>query len=351
MSIQPDETVAKPSGLPIHVIRKPYLLMLGDMADRKHAKTALGLKDWCAHDCVGQLRLTDDAVDTGLADMSPREAYEAGARTLVIGITPSGGKLPDSWIPSLLEALAAGLDIASGLHMRLDDIPEIASRARELGRALHDVRHSKRSFEVGTGMPRTGKRMLMVGTDCAVGKKYTALAIHRALVARGVSADFRATGQTGILIAGQGVAVDAVVGDFVSGAAEALSPANNPGHWDIIEGQGSLYHPSFAAVTLGLVHGSQPDMMVLCHTATRHHIAGHPHYPVPALGDAVTLYEAVARIINPAARVVGVSVSTVDLDEREAQNELDKAADETGLPSFDPMRIGLDAFIDGIGFA
>lgn len=348
MSANKQESVATPRDLPVHVVRKPYLLMIGDMADPKNAKTALGLKDWCPEDCVGQFRLSESAVDTGLADLSPREAHAAGARTLVIGITPPGGQLPDSWIATLHEALDAGLDIASGLHMRLDEIADIAAHATALGRTLHDVRHPKRSFEVGTGLPRSGKRMLMVGTDCAVGKKYTALAIHRALRERGINADYRATGQTGILIAGRGIAVDAVVSDFVSGAAEALSPANDVDHWDIIEGQGSLFHPSFAAVTLGLIHGSQPDMMVLCHMAGRKHVSSQPEFPVPGLAEAIALNETVARIVNPAARVVGVSVSTPNLDEQEARDELARATAETGLPAFDPMRLGLDVFLDGL---
>ncbi len=337
--------------LPIHRIEKPYLLMTGDMADRDSAKTALGLSDWCRDDCIGQLRLTDDAVDLGLKDMMPAEAFAAGARTVVIGITPSGGRLPASWRPALLDALDAGLDIASGLHMRLSDDAEIAAHAKAKGRSLHDVRHAKRTFEVGSGLPRSGKRMLMVGTDCAVGKKYTALSIHRALTARGVNADFRATGQTGVLIAGRGVAIDAVVADFVSGAAEALSPANAADHWDIIEGQGSLFHPSFAAVTLGLIHGSQPDLMVLCHRAGRDRLSGLSTYPTPSFTKAIPLYENVAQLTNPKARVVGISISTFDLDEAGAQAVLAKASEETGLPAFDPMRMGLDAFIETLDLA
>ena len=335
--------------LPIHHIRKPYLLMIGDMAAKENAKTALGLKDWCPEDCVGQLRLTDDAADIGLKDMTPAEARAAGAQTLVIGITPPGGRLPDPWLASLFEALDAGLDIAAGLHMRLNDNVELAERAAARGRTLHDVRQSKRAFDVGSGRKRSGKRMLMVGIDCAVGKKYTALAIQRALAARGVDADFRATGQTGILIAGRGVAVDAVVGDFVSGAAEALSPDNADDHWDIIEGQGSLFHPSFAAVTMGLVHGSQPDLMVLCHSAGRDRISSLPDYPAPSFAEAIPFYETVARLTNRHARIAGISIATAALSDAAARDVLDKATAETGLPAFDPMRMGLEAFIDALG--
>src|SRR5262249_32333711 len=150
------------------------------------------------------------------------------------------------------------LDIISGLHAPLDTIEGLADIARQHGVTLHDIRRPRTSFPVGTGERRTGKRLLTVGTDCALGKKYTALAVAKAMRGRGVTADFRATGQTGIMISGAGIAVDAVVADSIAGAAEALSPDADPGHWDIIEGQGSLFHPSYAGVTLGLLHGSQP---------------------------------------------------------------------------------------------
>ena len=339
-----------PFSPPVHELRKPYLLLLGDMEDRTHAKTALGLRDWCREDCVGQLRFNDQAVDLGLPDLTVEQAREQGVGTLVIGITPSGGKLSETWHPALLAALEAGLDLASGLHVKLADIPAIADRARQLGRTLHDVRHTPRRPEVGNGLKRTGKRMLMVGTDCVVGKKYTALALARAMKARGVDADFRATGQTGVLIAGRGVAVDAIISDFISGAAEAISPANHPDHWDIIEGQGSLYHPSFAAVTLGLVHGSQPDAMVLCHNPARLHIADHPDYPIPPLGEAIEAYVAAARLTNKAARVVAISLNTEAFNEAQSASLLQAAQSETGLPSFDPVRSNLGPVLDALGF-
>jgi D-glutamate N-acetyltransferase len=250
-------------------ISKPYLLLIGDAENPSDAKTAFGLKDWAPEFCVGQLRFNSRAVDLGLPDMSPREAAAAGAKTLVIGIAPVGGRLPDSWSQSIVEALNAGLDVAAGLHQRLAAISGIVEVATRLGRRIHDVRHSDTKFSVGTGERRPGRRLLTVGTDCALGKKYTALAITKALRSKGIPADFRATGQTGILISGHGVAVDAVVADFIAGAAESLSPANAADHWDIIEGQGSLFHPAYAGVTLGLLHGSQPDALVLCHDPAR----------------------------------------------------------------------------------
>jgi len=332
--------------IPVHEIKKPYLLLVGDMTDRGHAKTGLGLRDWCPDDCVGQLRFNEQAVDLGLPQMSPAEAKLRGAGTLVIGITPAGGRLPDSWHPTLLEALEAGLDIASGLHARLSDIPLIEQAAKRLGRTLHDVRHSPRATQVGSGVKRSGKRLLMVGTDCVVGKKYTALALSRAMAARGLDVHFRATGQTGVLIAGRGVAIDAVVSDFLSGVVEALSPANAAEHWDVIEGQGSLFHPSFAAVTLGLVHGSQPDAMVLCHDPRRTTILDHPDYPTPTLPVAIAAYVEAARLTNKAARVVAISLNTVGYDDDERANLLAAASRETGLPAFDPVRSDLGELLD-----
>lgn len=318
-------------------IRKPYLLIVGDMTDRTFAKTGLGLRDWCAEDCVGQLRFNPYAVDLGLPDLSIAEAAAAGAKTAVIAISPPGGNLPSGWVTALHSAMEAGMDIASGLHSRLQDIPELAESAQVTGRTLHNVRLSAANFDIGTGRKRSGKRMLMVGTDCAVGKKYSALAIARALQNNGIKATFRATGQTGILIAGQGVAVDAVKTDFISGAAESLSPNNAPDHWDIVEGQGSLFHPSFAAVTLGLVHGSQPDLMVLCHKVDRDHISGLPEYQVPDLMTAIPLYTTVARLTNPAARVVAISLNCSAVSTERAQEALAQAEATTGLVAFDPL--------------
>src|SRR5581483_8079306 len=182
----------------LHAIQKPYLLMIGDTRNPRNAKTAFGLKQWAPRDCLGQLRLSPEAVDVGLPDMSATQAVEAGAKTLVIGIAPPGGRLPESWHSILTDALTSGLDIAAGLHQRLRDIPAVANRAASLGRRIHDVRQSDRSFPLATGARRPGRRLLTVGTDCASGKKYTALALARAMTQRGWKADFRATGQTGI---------------------------------------------------------------------------------------------------------------------------------------------------------
>lgn len=327
-------------------INKPYLLFLADEVDETNAKTALGLRDWVPGDCVGQWSLPAAEVDLGLPVLRPAEAYAHGARSLLIGVAPIGGAIPESWLPVLVEALEAGLDIVSGMHTRLVDIPVLRERAQALGRNLHDVRHAGRNFPIATGARRSGKRLLTVGTDCALGKKYTALAIVRELQRRGVKTDFRATGQTGVMISGQGVAIDAVVADFIAGAAEALSPANDPDHWDVIEGQGSLFHPAYAGVTLGLLHGSQPDAIVLCHDPSRKTISRYPDFPLPALGEAVALYLAMGKLTNPAIRCVGIALNTSQYSAEERARVLAEVSDETGLPAFDPLKDGVAAVAD-----
>jgi uncharacterized NAD-dependent epimerase/dehydratase family protein len=329
----------------IHHIKKPYLLLIGDMDNPVNAKTAFGLRDWSPEACIGQLRFGAKAVDLGLPEMTPSQAASAGAKTLVIGIAPPGGRLPDHWHGTLIDALRAGLDLAAGLHQRLSEIPDIAQCAATLGRQIHDVRHSDTQFAVGNGRRRSGRRLLTVGTDCALGKKYTALAIARAMTARGHRADFRATGQTGILISGRGVAIDAVVADFIAGAAEALSPVNDPDHWDIVEGQGSLFHPAYAGVTLGLLHGSQPDALVLCHDPTRQSLNGFPHMPVVSPDAAIPPYLAAARLTNPEVRFVGVSLNTSAMNEPEARAVLNNTSRSLGLPCVDPIRTGVDSIV------
>ena len=263
-------------------INTPYLLFLGNAPDALSAKTARGINDWRPENVIAQMRLDDCNADLGIVDMGLEEAYQAGARTLVLGTANRGGIIPGEWIDLLKQALEIGYDIANGLHNKVLDIEEVAGLATRLNRNIYDVRHPKEIFPIGNAVKRTGKRLLPVGTDCSCGKMYTALAIEKDMKAAGVNATFRATGQTGILIAGSGVSVDAVVADFMSGAVETITPANeDPNHWDIIEGQGSLFHPSFSGVTAALIHGGAPDALVLCHEPTRTHMRGLPHQKVP----------------------------------------------------------------------
>lgn len=331
-------------------LRKPYLLFVGRAATEADAKTALGLRDWARESCLAQLRLEGARVNLGLPEMTPESAAQSGARSLVIGVAPVGGRIPSDWHEVLLRAAAAGLDVVSGMHHPLAAIPNLAATAARAGAALVDVRLSKQEYPVATGRKRSGKRLLTVGTDCALGKKYTALALTRAMQAKGMSVDFRATGQTGILISGSGIAIDAVVGDFAAGAAEMLSPDAAPSHWDVIEGQGSLFHPAYAGVSLALLHGSQPDVMVLCHDPNRHRLNAFPHYAAPKLNDAISRYCEAARLTNPNARVAAISLNTSMLRPEARSDILDKTAVELHLPCFDPLVSRLDGILDAMDF-
>ena len=318
----------------------PYLLFLGDVIEPGFAKTAFGLRDWAPHKCVGEFSLAGARVTTGLTQYRPAEAALKGARGLLIGVANPGGIIPDSWMPALVEALEAGLDIVSGMHARLNDFPELHSVAQRCGRLLIDVRTPPASIDVASGIPRSGKRLLTVGTDCALGKKYTALAIADGLSRRGLDAQFRATGQTGIMIAGAGIPIDAVISDFVAGAAEMLSPAADPDHIDVIEGQGSLFHPAYAAVSLGLLHGSQPDSFVVCHDPGRSTILGKPGFQLPSIEAVILQTTALGRLTNPNIRCVGISLNTSALTSSAAEDAIRATADRHGMLVADPIRGG-----------
>lgn len=322
------------------VLPQPYLLFLGDVTEPGYAKTAFGLRDWARERCIGEHRLPGATVTTGLPALTPVEAYAQGARALVIGVANSGGVIQESWNAALVDALEAGLDIVSGMHARLEDTPALHSAAQRFGRRLINVRTPPPNIPIATGRKRSGKRLLAVGTDCALGKKYTALAIARALQARGIDADFRATGQTGIIIAGGGLPMDAVVSDFEAGAAEMLSPDAAANHWDVIEGQGSLYHPAYAAVSLGLLHGSQPDVIVVCHQPGRTEVLGHPGYKLPSIEETIDLNLRLGGRTNPAIRCAGVSLNTSSLADTEAAALLASESRRLGLTVADPIRGG-----------
>jgi len=327
------------------VLRKPYLLFLGDAQVQTDAKTASGLRDWCRDDVIGEWSRPTAAISVGVPRMTPAEAGARGAGSLVIGVAPVGGQLPSAWLPDLEAAIDAGLDVVSGMHTRLTSFPTLVAKAAARGVALHDVRHSGEPFPAGTGRKRSGMRVATVGTDCALGKKYAALALTRDLKARGAKATFRATGQTGIMIAGQGIAIDAVVSDFVAGAAEVLSPDNEPDHWDVIEGQGALFHPAYAGVTLGLLHGSQPDFIVLCHDPTRTTIEYRPDFPIPPLDEAVRQYLTAARITNRNVRLAGVSINSSSLDDAAWAAYQAEVGQLLGVPVCDPLRGGMDPIV------
>lgn len=327
----------------MHQLRKPYLLFLGDAQIKSDAKTAFGLRDWCPDAVLGEWSLPSATVSLGLPRLAPADAARQGAGSIVIGVAAVGGELPVHWLTELEAALDAGLDIVSGQHSRLTSFPTLVAAAQRSGARLIDVRHSAQTFPAGTGRRRSGKRVLTVGTDCALGKKYTALALTAALQAQGAPATFRATGQTGVMIAGEGVAIDAVISDFVAGAAEQLSPDNAPEHWDVIEGQGALFHPAYAGVTLGLLHGSQPDALVLCHDPARDSIEGYPNHPIPDLQVAIDRYVEAARLTNPAVTCVGISINSSSLSQDEWTRYARQLSDELKLPVVDPMRGGVNA--------
>jgi len=326
--------------------RAPYLIFLGDETESINAKTGTGIVHWRPELCVGQLRLPGCGVDLGIPDMTPAEASAAGAKSLIWGVASLGGIIPPGWTGSLIDAAEAGLDIVAGTHAPLAQVPGLTDAAERASVSLIDIRTPPRNIDVGNGSKRNGKRLLMVGTDCAVGKKYTALALAKEMADRGMNVDFRATGQTGIMIAGSGIPIDAVVTDFVSGAAEILSPDNDEDHWDVIEGQGSLFHPAYAAVTLGLLHGSQPDAFVVCHEAGREVICDFPQFPLPDFDTLIEHTISCGKLTNPDIQCIGISVNTAELSEKEREEYLRATADATGLPCVDPLVTGVGPLVD-----
>ena len=336
------------NGLSSPTLRSPYLLFLGDVQEAVDAKTGAGLVQWCSEKVMGQLRLDDCLVDLGVADLSIDEARARGVKSIVIGVAPIGGNISQRWFQVLIEAATAGLDVVSGLHCRLEEFPELVAAAELSGARLVNVRTPAAHLPIGSGEKRSGKRLLTVGTDCAIGKKYSALAITQCMKVRGISADFRATGQTGIMIAGQGVPIDTVVADFIAGAAEVVSPANAEDHWDIIEGQGSLFNPSYAGVSLGLLHGSQPDAIVVCHDPTRDVIDTARHLPLPSVAECIDLHLRCARVTNRNVCCVGVCVNTSGLDAESRKSYLAELSAELNLPCIDPIQDGCDAIVDKI---
>lgn len=322
------------------MIETPYLLFLGDAPDQLAAKVAQGIKDWRPQNAVGQFRMEGCKADVGLKDLTLAEAKELGAKTLVIGVANRGGVISQAWKDVLIEALGMGYDLASGLHNLLANEGDLVAASQVSGGTLHDVRVPNVQYPIADGKKRSGKRVLAVGTDCSLGKMYTALALDEAMKEKGMKSTFRATGQTGILITGSGVPLDAVIADFMAGAVEYLTPDNDADHWDIIEGQGSLYHISYSGVTLALIHGGQPDALIVCHEPTRQTMRGLPDYKLPSIQQVIDLALPLARVANPACEVAGISINTQHLGEQEALDYCAKVEAEMGLPTVDPYRHG-----------
>jgi len=286
--------------------------------------------------------------DLGIADMTLAQARDAGAKTLVIGVANRGGIISAAWKAVLIEAIEMGYDLASGLHNLLNDETDLVAAAEKHGRTLFDVRIPTVDYPIANGKKRSGKRCLAVGTDCSVGKMYTALAMDKTMRERGMKSTFRATGQTGILITGDGVPLDAVIADFMAGSVEYLTPDNDDDHWDLIEGQGSLFHVSYSGVTMALVHGGQPDALILCHEPTRPHMRGLPDYTPPSLEQVRDVALTLARVGNPACQVVGVSVNTQHMSDADARAYLAQVETDMGLPATDPFRYGADKLVDAL---
>ena len=329
-------------------IKSPYLIFLGDEPLETHAKTGIGLAHWRPELCVGQYRLPGSGVDLGIPEMTPKDASADGAKTMIWGVAGVGGTIPEHWVATIFEAVDVGLDICAGTHSSLTEVSGLAEAAASKGVSLIDVRSPPPDLPVGTGEKRSGKRLLTMGTDCVVGKKYTALSIAKEMQDRGWNSDFRATGQTGIMIAGGGIPIDAVVSDFVSGAAEVLSPDNDADHWDVIEGQGSLFHPGYAAVTLGLLHGSQPDAFVICHAAGRQYVEAFPECPLPDIPTLIEQTIVCGKVTNANIRCAGVSVNTSAMDAGERESHLRELSQLTGLPCVDPVATGVAPVVDNL---
>ncbi|MBY0491549.1 MAG: DUF1611 domain-containing protein [Gemmatimonadaceae bacterium] len=259
---------------------------------------------------------------------------------LLIGIAPAGGQFPDAWRRIVLDALVARLDVWSGLHTMLGDDADFAAAARLSGATIRDLRRAPATLDIATGRVRALDTtvVLTVGTDCNIGKMTTQLQVQHAVSARGHRTHFAATGQTGILIEGRGIAVDAVIADFIAGAAEALTmEAADGADIVLVEGQGSLLHPAYSGVTLGLMHGSLPHAMVLCAQPSRRTIHRYPWVPIPPLAEVVALYEQAMRGLRPSP-VIALALNTFDLDEAAARAAIADAERESGLPATDPVR-------------
>ncbi len=327
-------------------IKTPYHLFLGCGDSELAIKTSRGIAEFNPDICIGEIAGGDSPLTVGMEKLSIKEAAEKGAKTFVIGLANAGGYVEPEWEPYIIEAIENGMDIASGLHRKLEEFPAIKEAADKHGVELHNVRHGYTDLKTGTGKKRSGKRLLAVGTDCSVGKMYSTVAITNEMKKQGFDVEFKATGQTGVLVAGSGICIDAVVADFIAGGIEELSPSNDENHWDIIEGQGSLYNPAFAGVSLGLLHGAQADILIMCHEAGRPHIKGLPHMPMPSMADCIELNLKHARLTNPNAKLGGIALNCRNLSAEEGAMQRAALEEEFGVPCFDPMITGTAVFVE-----
>lgn len=325
------------------------------------AKTAHGVIRYGARDVVAVIDSTEagrtaaEVVPFALKDVpivaTLPDAVERGATTLLIGVAPSGGKLDGSWRATLLAAIEAGLDLEAGLHTQLAEDPELRRAATRKGVSLRDLRAAPLDLTVPEGpysRPQTKKVVHSVGSDCVIGKKVVTLELDLAARQRGLSSVYIPTGQTGIAIAGWGIAVDHVIADYIAGAGEHLvRQGSERADLLFLEGQGALYHPAYSGVTLGLLHGSAPDLLVLVHKAGATSIRNYPDLPLPSLTELIAAYEAITQPVRPAT-VAAIALNTADLGEDEARAAVQAAEAETGLVADDVVRFGSDRLLDAI---
>ncbi len=333
---------------------KRYLILAeGKSGDAHYGKTMRGVVAYSPHPTVAIVD-SDRAGETYeqipiVASVEEGLAYEPD--TALVGVATQGGRFPPAWRELLKESIAAGLDVENGLHEFLSDDPEMAELASKHGVELRDLRKPPPGLSVPTGenLRVQAKIVLTVGSDCAIGKKTVAIELDRAARARGLKSEFVPTGQTGIAIAGWGIAVDAVVADFLAGAAEWLvvEGARRGGEVLFVEGQGALVHPAYSGVTMGLLHGSAPHALVLCHRAGAEVVEGYPDHPLPSLAELVELHERASLPLRP-ARVAGIALNTHGLSDEDARAAVAAARAETGLPADDPVRFGGDPLLDAV---
>ena len=330
-------------------IQKPYLIFVGEARDDNNINTKIAdaVSQWNPEQAVGYLSIENSNKEySNLDRVSLDDAIKKGAKSFVLGLANNGGYIQDNWKQSIYDAIDAGLDIVNGMHDKLENYPEIVERAEKNNVELINVRHNIPELKIGNGKKRSGKRILAVGTDCSTGKMYSTLALTKEMQERNINCTFRATGQTGIIITGDGVPIDAVVCDFISGMIENLTPDNDPEHFDIIEGQGSLFHPSYAGVTLGLIHGSQPDYLILCHSTTKQHVSNLPEYQMPSIVETMELCLTHAKLTNKNCKYVGISVNTSNLSDAEAKSYIMNLEAKYNLPVTDPVRFGISNIVD-----
>jgi uncharacterized NAD-dependent epimerase/dehydratase family protein len=333
--------------------RRVLLLAEGHSDDPHHGKTASGVLRYRPDDVVAILdsRRGGEEQDGKPIVASVADALRFSPTTALVGVATSGGRFPPEWRELLKQAIAAGLDVENGLHEFISDDPELAGLARDRGVQLRDLRKAPAGLNVPTGANLTHDAtvILTVGSDCAIGKMTVALELDREARRRGVRSEFVPTGQTGIAIAGWGISVDAVVSDFTAGAAETLvlQGVARGGEVLFVEGQGSLLHPMYSGVTLGLLHGSAPHGYVLCHQAGSTIVDGNEQFPIPPLSRVVDLYERISLIPRP-AQVLAIALNTRSLDDDAARAAVAAAEAETGLPADDPVRFGAGRIVDAL---